>query len=164
MRLKSAATGRGAPRASGSEATPIVVNGVMYLPAAGRVVALEPETGKELWRYELPAGSPSNRGVTYWPGDQNNPPRIIFTTGHMMMALNAKTGKVDPGFGKEGAGGSGGPLQLAADRLQEHAVRGRQRAGDQCAGPAGRHPRLRCPHRREAVGVPLRAARRRAGQ
>ena len=56
--LKSAATGRGAPRASGSEATPIVVNGVMYLPAAGRVVALEPATGKEIWRYELPSGLP----------------------------------------------------------------------------------------------------------
>src|ERR1700758_1100857 len=91
--LKSEATGRGAPRSSGSEATPIVVDGVMYLPAAGRVVALQPETGKEIWRYELPAGSPNNRGVTYWPGDQNNPPRIIFTTGHFMVGLNAKTGK-----------------------------------------------------------------------
>jgi len=35
------------------EVTPIVVNGVMYLPAANRVVALEPETGKEIWSYEL---------------------------------------------------------------------------------------------------------------
>src|SRR5688572_13969198 len=30
-----------------SQATPIVVNGVMYLPAANRVVALDPETGAE---------------------------------------------------------------------------------------------------------------------
>ena len=49
--LKSDVTGRGAPRASGSEATPIVVNGVLYMPAAGRVVALDPDTGKEIWRY-----------------------------------------------------------------------------------------------------------------
>src|ERR1700729_588978 len=56
--LRSASSGRGAPRASGSEATPIVVDGVMYLPAAGRVVALQPDTGKEIWRYELPSGSP----------------------------------------------------------------------------------------------------------
>ena len=90
------------PRASGSEATPIAVDGVMYLPAAGRVVALQADTGKEIWRYDLPQGSPSNRGVTYWPGDKDNPPRIIFTTGHMMVGLNAKTGKIDPGFGKEG--------------------------------------------------------------
>src|SRR5579863_9835359 len=99
--LKSGAPGRGGS-GSGSEVTPIVISGVMYLPAAGRVVALQPESGKEIWRYELPSGSPSNRGVTYWPGDRNNPPRIIFTTGHMMMALNAGTGKIDPGFGKEG--------------------------------------------------------------
>ena len=41
--------------------------------------------------------------MSYWPGDRNNPPRIIFTTGSKMMALNARTGKVDPGFGKEGS-------------------------------------------------------------
>src|ERR1019366_5568556 len=49
--LKGEATGRGAPRASGSEATPIVVNGILYMPAAGRIVALDPDTGKEIWRY-----------------------------------------------------------------------------------------------------------------
>src|SRR5271156_4120418 len=57
--LRSAGNGRGS-RGSGSEATPIVVNDVMSLPAAGRVVALMPETGKEVWRYELPSGSPGN--------------------------------------------------------------------------------------------------------
>ena len=39
------------------EITPIVVNDVMYLPSGDRVVALEPETGKELWAYELPSGA-----------------------------------------------------------------------------------------------------------
>src|SRR5262249_39401354 len=67
-----------------------------------RVVAIEPETGKEIWRYELKNGLASFRGVAYWPGDRNNPPRIIFTTARSMMALNAGTGKIDPGFGKEG--------------------------------------------------------------
>ncbi|MGA2880530.1 MAG: PQQ-binding-like beta-propeller repeat protein [Bryobacteraceae bacterium] len=85
-----------------SQVTPIVVSGVMYLPSGKRVVALEPETGKEIWSYELTSGSPSARGVSYWPGDRTNPPRIIFTAGKRMLALNAKTGKVDPGFGKEG--------------------------------------------------------------
>src|SRR5579871_5164942 len=84
------------------EVTPIVVNGVMYLPAGDRVVALEPETGKEIWSYETGDTLASFRGVSYWPGDRNNPPRIIFTTARKMMALNAKTGKVDPGFGREG--------------------------------------------------------------
>src|SRR5258708_30991411 len=41
--------GRRAVGALNSEATPIVVGGVMYVPPAGPVVALEPETGKEIW-------------------------------------------------------------------------------------------------------------------
>jgi len=84
------------------EVTPIVVNGVMYLPAGNRIVALDPETGREIWRYELKAGQASFRGVAYWPGDRNNPPRILFTSLKKMMALNAATGKPDPGFGREG--------------------------------------------------------------
>jgi quinoprotein glucose dehydrogenase len=88
--------------ARASEATPIVVNGVMYIPAGNRVVALQPETGAETWSYTLPRGNPSRRGVTYWPGDQQNPPRIIFTADRRMIALNARTGKIDPGFGNEG--------------------------------------------------------------
>src|ERR1700728_1605555 len=86
-----------------NEVTPIVVNGVMYLPAGNRVVALDPETGKEVWRYDLANGAiASQRGVAYWPGDKNNPPRTVFTAGHKMVALNASTGKLDPGFGTEG--------------------------------------------------------------
>jgi len=84
------------------EITPIVVKGILYTPAGNRVVALDPETGKELWRYELASGLVSQRGLAYWPGDRNNPPRIIFTTGHKMIGLNANTGKIDPGFGREG--------------------------------------------------------------
>jgi glucose dehydrogenase len=84
------------------EITPIVVNGVMYLPSGDRVVALEPETGKEIWTYEVHGALASFRGLAYWPGDRDSPPRIIFTTARKMMALNARTGKVDPGFGNEG--------------------------------------------------------------
>jgi len=85
-----------------SAATPIVVNGVMYLPAGRRVVALDPSNGAEIWSYVLPAGVASQRGVAYWPGDKQNPPRILFTAGRKLVALNAKTGKIDPGFGNEG--------------------------------------------------------------
>ncbi|HLH42775.1 MAG TPA: pyrroloquinoline quinone-dependent dehydrogenase [Bryobacteraceae bacterium] len=88
--------------ARASEATPIVVNGVMFLPAGNRVVALAPETGNEIWSYALPKGTPSRRGVAYWPGDRTNPPRILFTADRRLIALNAKTGKIDPGFGNEG--------------------------------------------------------------
>ncbi len=86
----------------GSEVTPIVIGGVLYFTNQDKVIALEADTGKELWTYQPKQGSPSRRGVAYWPGDQNNPPRIIFTAGSRMIGLNAKTGSIDPGFGKEG--------------------------------------------------------------
>jgi quinoprotein glucose dehydrogenase len=106
-------TATGAPAASragagrggagiGAEVTPIVVNGIMYVPAANLVVAVDTDGGKEVWRYQLSRGEASTRGVSYWPGDKDNPPRIIFTSGNNLIALNANTGKIDPGFGKEG--------------------------------------------------------------
>jgi len=93
---------RGGAGGVNSEATPIVVNGVMYLPAANRVVALEPETGKELWQHAIAGGAPSRRGVAYWPGDDNHAPRIIVTAGRRLIALDVKTGAVEPAFGRDG--------------------------------------------------------------
>lgn len=54
-----------------SENTPIVVDGVMYVSTPyGRVVALDAESGKQLWAYQVPANDqPATRGVSYWPGD-----------------------------------------------------------------------------------------------
>jgi glucose dehydrogenase len=102
---KASAKGKGKGKGGGGgisvEITPIVVNGVMYLPAGPRVVALKADSGKEIWTYNAP-GAVANRAVGYWSGDATNPARILFTTGTKMMALNANTGKVDPGFGKEG--------------------------------------------------------------
>jgi len=105
-RLQSAtpppATGRGGAGGVNSETTPIVVNGVMYLPAANRVVALEPETGKEIWQYVVPGGAPSRRGVAYWAGEGTLPARIVFTAGRRLIALDAKTGALERGFGRDG--------------------------------------------------------------
>ena len=86
-----------------SEATPLVVGGVMYLSTGySRVVALEPETGKKIWEYES-AHFPATRGVAYWPGDGKLPPQIVFGTADgLLISLNAKTGKPVPGFGDEG--------------------------------------------------------------
>ena len=98
------AAGRGGGRGgngANAEATPIVVNGMMYVPAGRRVIALDPETGKQLWVAQLPF-STTTRGVAFWPGDKDNPPRVILTATTHLIALNANTGKIDPGFGKEG--------------------------------------------------------------
>jgi glucose dehydrogenase len=85
------------------EATPIVINGVMYLPAGGRVLALDADTGKLVWEYKLPTGGTSARGVAFWPGEGTAAPRIIFTAGPRLMAVNAITGEASAGFGQDGA-------------------------------------------------------------
>src|SRR5262249_55274267 len=104
------ARGRGAADAGENlpgnpEATPIVVNGVMYLPAGGtRIIALDAESGKELWQHELPKGSvTTTRGLAYWGGDGNYPARLLFTTGPKLIALNASTGDLSSGFGQDGS-------------------------------------------------------------
>lgn len=88
-----------------TEAVPIMVGGILYAPTLNHtIVALEPETGKEIWKYDLgkAAGAPL-RGVTYWQGDGPIPAQILAgTSDGRLIALNAKTGKLVPGFGNEG--------------------------------------------------------------
>jgi quinoprotein glucose dehydrogenase len=92
-------------RFSQSEATPLVVGGLMYVSTPyRRVVALEPETGKEVWAYQLPGSSqPTQRGVAYWPGDGEHAARIVFgTRDGLLIALDAKTGRPPDDFGNHG--------------------------------------------------------------
>ena len=94
-----------APRMMGTQATPLVIDGVMYVVTPyRRVVALDAQTGTEKWVYAM-AGtdSPGARGVEYWPGDGKLGPRIIFGTGGgKLIALNAADGKPAAGFGTDG--------------------------------------------------------------
>jgi glucose dehydrogenase len=86
----------------GSQLTPLVVGGILYATAADRVVALQADTGAELWRYALPQGAPSQRGLAYWPGDSATAARIFFTAGRALVALDAATGQKPAGFGNSG--------------------------------------------------------------
>src|SRR5271165_6040120 len=82
----------------GQEATPLVVDGVMYFTTAwSKVVALNAATGAKLWAYD-PKVRPEwavnaccdvvNRGVAAWKG------KIIFATlDGRLMALDAANGK-----------------------------------------------------------------------
>jgi quinoprotein glucose dehydrogenase len=56
------------------ETTPLVIGNVMYVSTPReRVVALEADTGKELWSFDTKVAAPStHRGVSYWPGDENS--------------------------------------------------------------------------------------------
>ena len=87
----------GAPR-RGQEATPIVVDGVMYTSGTfGYVYALDAATGRELWRYDPkpdyraarnPCCDLVNRGVALWKG------RVyVAAVDGMLHAIDAKTGQ-----------------------------------------------------------------------
>jgi glucose dehydrogenase len=101
--LAAGAKSSGGGRRS-SEAMPIVIAGVLYMPTPyGTVIALDPETGAEIWTYKLDRGRPSERGVSYWPGDKVTPASIIFgTSDGRLISLNSETGKPNPGFGENG--------------------------------------------------------------
>src|SRR5437667_912535 len=85
----------------GSEAVPLVVAGVMYLPAFNTVVALEADTGKVIWQREIgggpPGGAVSRRGVGYWPGDGTTPARVFVTAGRRLLSFDAASGKSSEG-------------------------------------------------------------------
>jgi quinoprotein glucose dehydrogenase len=95
--------GRGGPRLRGSESTPLVIGGVLYMGTGyNRVLALEPETGKKIWEYEGQHNL-ALRGIAYWPGNKQLPPQIVAGTADgWLFSLNAHTGKLVPGFGDEG--------------------------------------------------------------
>src|SRR5688500_11936861 len=153
------------PMGGGGSSVPLVVDGVMYVSSGRCVVAIDGDTGKEVWAYIIEAAAPpagagappapappatpvsaappvtpvqvtlvgatppvpvcahhippappggagragggpgggggggrggppsaSQRGLSYWPGDGTNAPRIMFMAGNRLMAVDAKTG------------------------------------------------------------------------
>jgi len=83
--------------------TPIVIDNVMYFVAGGNVVALNGDTGTEVWKFPLirvTAGGAIRRGMTYWPGTANHPPRVLVTmSSGKLVQLDAKTGQLVPEVG-----------------------------------------------------------------
>jgi quinohemoprotein ethanol dehydrogenase len=85
--------------ARGLEATPLVIDGVMYTSTAwSHVVALDARTGKQLWEYNPQVNGAIagraccdvvNRGVAAW-GDRV----YVGVLDGRLVALDAKTGKV----------------------------------------------------------------------
>jgi hypothetical protein len=83
---------------NGLQVTPLVINGIMYVTAGKDIIALEPESAKVIWRYTAPAAV-SRRGVAYWPGDRDTPPRLFSGAGDRLLAVDAERGKPAAGFG-----------------------------------------------------------------
>ena len=97
-------------RTGGFEATPIMVDGVLYTSTSlSQVSAINAQTGKTIWTYDPKAyssGRPTNlgyvhRGVAYWTDGKSK--RIFIGTGNAyLIALDATTGQLIEDFGDKG--------------------------------------------------------------
>ena len=102
-------------RGSASESTPIVVDGRLFFTTPrNRVIALEPETGQEIWTFDpkLERGRAYanmwiNRGVAYWrdPNATGGCAARVFlaTLDARLFALDAASGIPCRGFGANGS-------------------------------------------------------------
>jgi len=113
-------TGENAPtfatkKPASLEATPIVVDGTMYVGTPlGRVIALDPATGAERWVFDpkiardVTYGDFASRGVSTWLDDHARPDarcrRRIFvaTAQSQLFALDGRDGEPCAGFGRDG--------------------------------------------------------------
>jgi len=101
-RLKPAWTFHSADGPAGIETNPVAVNGIVYTPTSGNnFVALDGATGHELWRFK-PEGTPALRGLLYWRGDPDHSPRLFFSSGNWLYAIDPASGKPIPTFGEAG--------------------------------------------------------------
>ncbi|QDG69589.1 membrane-bound PQQ-dependent dehydrogenase, glucose/quinate/shikimate family [Janthinobacterium tructae] len=113
------------PHEIANEVTPLKVNGMLYLCTPHSIViALDPDTGKELWRHDPKINRDASsyqhmicRGVAYWDVNagraKDDPapeaagmecPRRIFapTMDATLIAINADTGAACKSFGDNG--------------------------------------------------------------
>ncbi len=109
------------------EATPILVEGVLYLSTPfNQVIALDPATGAEKWKFDPKVdrshdySEVSSRGVGAWIDSQaaaGAPCRLRIFEGTIdarLLALDGKTGKPCLGFGNKGQVDLTGGVEYAA--------------------------------------------------
>jgi quinoprotein glucose dehydrogenase len=117
------------------EATPLMVDGTLYLSTPfGRVIALDPETGRERWTFDAHAdrqggwGDFANRGVSTWvdsraaKGASCRRRIYLGTIDARIIALDAVTGKPCTDFGRLGTVNLRQGLRNAPFEAAEYAL------------------------------------------
>ncbi len=115
-------TGDAEPGRSQVQATPIVIEGVLYATSPGlQAFALDAATGRELWTFDPFDGNFSmfglgvSRGVTYWADGDDR--RILMSAGPRLYALDAGSGVPIDTFGDGGSVDLRAGLDRAVDDL-----------------------------------------------
>ncbi len=122
-------------RPTAFEATPIAVDGTLYLSTPlGRVFALDPSNGRMRWTFDarvnpsLRFGDFTSRGVSAWldtrAGTQTSCRRRIFvaTIDARLIALDARDGTPCRGFGEAGTVDLRRGLRNAPASIEEYEV------------------------------------------
>ncbi|MEN8182475.1 MAG: pyrroloquinoline quinone-dependent dehydrogenase [Myxococcota bacterium] len=109
-RYKTPARGQDAVRPGPFEATPLMIGDTLYLSTPyNRVVALDADTGTDLWSYDPRAwewgrvyqsADFMHRGVATWSDGRER--RIFINSRWRLIALDAKTGEPIRSFGGDG--------------------------------------------------------------
>lgn len=86
------------------QCNPLIANGMMYVTSPKlKLIALDPATGKEIWKFDPFAGGQAtgvNRGVSYWEDGDDR--RVFFVAGPYLHAFDADDGALIPSFGTDG--------------------------------------------------------------
>jgi quinoprotein glucose dehydrogenase len=81
---------------------PLIVDNVMYVLARNHsLVALDAQSGKEVWIHENLAGI-TTRGIAYWESRDRKDRRLIFALNDYLQQIDARTGKSILNFGEQG--------------------------------------------------------------
>ncbi len=98
----------GSPASSNYKSTPLLADGVLYVPWVNNgMAAIDAGTGKTLWTFEpqpvelAPGASLAPRSLAYWTDGKET--RLIHNSlDGRLISVDAKTGKADPKFGGRG--------------------------------------------------------------
>ena len=91
------------------QATPLMIDNVLYLSTSfNRVVALNAETGAQIWAFDPKAYEDgpginlyyNHRGVAFWR--DGNDSRVFMNSHDRLISLDAKTGQLVTSFGQNG--------------------------------------------------------------
>ena len=136
-------TGETAPEFAGRrrqrslEVTPLVADGRMFISTPlGRVMALDPETGRELWKFDpkvdrtITFGDFTSRGVSYWVDSRRSAQSsgecvrrvIVATIDGRLIALDAGRGTPCSAFGVRGTIDLRASLRNKPDESSEYEV------------------------------------------